>query len=205
VPNNIYVIGTMNTADKSISLVDIALRRRFHFVAYNTNYSLLRNVADVDTREMLLTINRRIELLADKDHQIGHAFFLRLNSLLELAETFRDKIIPLLFEYFYNDSDKVAKVLGSDTRWNANEELHIMKRNTGGSEQKFVLQNNLEFDDAGSKSVYETRREIISLEEHSIKPEWFKCIYTKNYETQTPDQMTKSDTTILAEAAGEGQ
>ena len=116
VPNNIYIIGTMNTADRSVEAIDTALRRRFSFVEMPAQPKLLENKkledAEINLTQMLSTINDRIELLIDKDHQIGHSFFINLNNLEELKSVFKNKIIPLLEEYFFGDFGKIGLVLG---------------------------------------------------------------------------------------------
>lgn len=114
VPNNLYIIGTMNTADRSVEALDTALRRRFSFVEMQPNPSVLLNseYQDVDLKQLLETINQRIEVLVDKDHQIGHSYFIGIQNLEDLKQIFKDKIIPLLEEYFYGDFGKIGLVLG---------------------------------------------------------------------------------------------
>ena len=124
VPGNVYILGTMNTADRSIALLDTALRRRFAFVEMMPDPNVLRQLhadvvtvgnAEADIAAMLSVINRRIEFLYDREHMIGHAFFTPLrkdNSIEKLAEIFRNSIIPLLQEYFYEDYEKIRMVLG---------------------------------------------------------------------------------------------
>jgi putative endonuclease len=112
VPNNVYIIGTMNTADRSVEALDTALRRRFSFVEMQPNPEILSKVEDVDLKELLKTINKRIEVLIDKDHQIGHSYFIGIQDLEDLRRTVKDKIIPLLEEYFYGDFGKIGLVLG---------------------------------------------------------------------------------------------
>ena len=112
VPNNIYIIGTMNTADRSVEALDTALRRRFSFVEMQPKPDILSEVGDVKLKELLETINKRIEVLIDKDHQIGHSYFIGIQYLEDLRRTFKDKIIPLLEEYFYGDFGKIGLVLG---------------------------------------------------------------------------------------------
>ncbi len=114
VPKNVDIIGTMNTADRSVEALDTALRRRFSFVEMQPNPSVLLNseYQDVDLKQLLETINQRIEVLVDKDHQIGHSYFIGIQNLEDLKQTFKDKIIPLLEEYFYGDFGKIGLVLG---------------------------------------------------------------------------------------------
>ena len=112
VPNNVYIIGTMNTADRSVEALDTALRRRFSFVEMQPDPNILSKVEDVDLSKLLETINKRIEVLIDKDHQIGHSYFIGIQDLEDLKRTFKDKIIPLLEEYFYGDFGKIGLVLG---------------------------------------------------------------------------------------------
>ncbi|WP_120944797.1 McrB family protein [Helicobacter labacensis] len=116
VPDNLYIIGTMNTADRSIALLDTALRRRFVFEEIMPNPALLSaNCAGVDLQKLLEAINARIEFLLDKDHTIGHSYFLGLKDLEGLQDCFKNKIIPLLQEYFYDDHAKVNVVLNDNT------------------------------------------------------------------------------------------
>jgi 5-methylcytosine-specific restriction protein B len=116
VPDNLYLIGTMNTADRSLAQIDTALRRRFDFIEMMPQPQLLKYaVAGVDLRKMLEAINNRIEHLYDREHTIGHAFFMNLNeksTIADLARIFKNKVLPLLEEYFFEDWEKIAKVLG---------------------------------------------------------------------------------------------
>lgn len=114
VPNNVYIIGTMNTADRSVEALDTALRRRFSFVEMQPDPDILFEVGNVDLKELLKTINQRIEVLIDKDHQIGHSYFIGIQDIGDLKRTFKDKIIPLLEEYFYGDFGKIGLVLGEE-------------------------------------------------------------------------------------------
>lgn len=111
-PPNLHLIGTMNTSDKSIAPIDIALRRRFKFIERMPDAELLKTVDGVDLAKMLKKINDRIEYLYDRDHMIGHAYFINLQSLEEIIDTFSNKILPLLQEYFYEDWNKIGMVLG---------------------------------------------------------------------------------------------
>ena len=125
VPNNVYILGTMNTADRSIALMDTALRRRFDFEEMMPDPRVIEGItvtADgetLDVAQMLRTINKRIEYLYDREHTIGHAFFTKLkynNSVECLAEIFRDNVVPLLQEYFYEDYEKIQLVLGDNDK-----------------------------------------------------------------------------------------
>ena len=106
VPPNLYILGTMNTADRSIALLDLALRRRFTFMELPPNPSLRTTVAGVDLGILLTCLNERIVALLDRDHQIGHSYFLSLPADAD-AENLRfvwyHRVVPLLQEYFYND------------------------------------------------------------------------------------------------------
>jgi SpoVK/Ycf46/Vps4 family AAA+-type ATPase len=122
VPQNVYILGTMNTADRSIALMDTALRRRFQFIEIMPDSDVLGTigadkVGDLDVAAMLDKINERIGFLYDREHTIGHAFFTGLKddpSIERLQSIFEKSIIPLLQEYFYEDYQKIQMVLGDD-------------------------------------------------------------------------------------------
>lgn len=122
VPSNVYILGTMNTADRSIALMDTALRRRFQFVEMMPDTKVLRNIGadkvdNLDVATMLEKINERITFLYDREHTIGHAFFTELKddpTIETLASIFEKSIIPLLQEYFYEDYQKIQLVLGDN-------------------------------------------------------------------------------------------
>lgn len=126
VPNNLYIIGTMNTADRSVEALDTALRRRFSFEEMMPKPELLgdKELCGVKLSDLLTTINQRIVALKDREHQIGHSYFMGHDDKNEddsdkypnkeewLTNVFKDKIIPLLQEYFYGDYKKIYYVLG---------------------------------------------------------------------------------------------
>ncbi|SDY21205.1 5-methylcytosine-specific restriction enzyme B [Lysobacter sp. yr284] len=118
VPENLDLYGTMNTADRSIALLDIALRRRFEFEEVPPNYQVLeRRIEDVHLGRLLQAVNDRLEFLLDRDRRIGHAYFSRVASLDDLRAAFRLQVIPLLQEYFFDDWSRIAQVLsGRDGR-----------------------------------------------------------------------------------------
>ena len=125
VPNNVYILGTMNTADRSIALMDTALRRRFDFIEMMPETKPLEGliVEGINIDTMLETLNKRIEVLYDREHTLGHAFFMPLNkepNIETLASIFKNKIIPLLQEYFYEDYEKIQLVLGDNGKDNTN-------------------------------------------------------------------------------------
>ncbi|WP_420575247.1 McrB family protein [Ekhidna sp.] len=118
VPPNLFIIGTMNTADRSVEALDVALRRRFKFDFLGPNYELEGLQHKIEGTEstladLLKVINERIAFLKDEDHQIGHSYFLEKQLPVDLSDTFNTNVIPLLKEYFYNDYDKISLILGN--------------------------------------------------------------------------------------------
>ncbi|EPH5669683.1 McrB family protein [Campylobacter jejuni] len=142
VPKNVYIIGTMNTADRSITSLDTALRRRFEFIEMMPDVSKLSmDCEGINLQELLKAINTRIEYLLDREKTIGHAFFISVENLEDLKKVFKNKIIPLLQEYFYNDYALIDAVL------NKNGMLEISVEN------KDYLKNMTEFIES-DKIVY---------------------------------------------------
>jgi hypothetical protein len=111
VPGNLHIIGTMNTADKSIALVDVALRRRFQFEELRPNFGHCKSLTP-QMSEALQALNRRICLRKDRDHQVGHSYFMAVSNEAEFNRVFDKHVIPLLQEYFYNDWEGLRFVLG---------------------------------------------------------------------------------------------
>ncbi|OOR83170.1 AAA family ATPase [Moraxella canis] len=125
VPSNLYVLGTMNTADKSLAQIDFALRRRFEFIETLPDPSLLSDIEifGIQLSELLTIMNQRIEVLLDREHAIGHAYFWSLKNLgsdnaleTELANIFQNRIIPLLQEYFFSDWERIGWVLNDPAK-----------------------------------------------------------------------------------------
>ena len=114
IPKNLYIIGTMNTADRSIALLDIALRRRFNFMEIMPEYSILKEVEDIKVNLLLSSINEKIEFLLDREHTIGHSYFLNISTFEELVKVFKNSIIPLLQEYFYDDFEKIKTIFSNN-------------------------------------------------------------------------------------------
>ncbi|GAB2517819.1 McrB family protein [Spirosoma aerophilum] len=127
VPLNLFVVATMNTTDKSIALLDIALRRRFSFREIAPDPAVLGTIDGIDLGQMLRTMNERIEYLLDRDHQIGHAYLTRVETHADLCVVFRDRIIPLLQEYFFNDWAKIQLVLGDNVAWGKDPDLRLVQ------------------------------------------------------------------------------
>lgn len=150
VPQNVYILGTMNTADRSIALMDTALRRRFQFIEMMPDVEVLREikVEDLDVAEMLEKINERISLLYDREHTIGHAFFTKLSSnptVDTLQSIFEKSVVPLLQEYFYEDYQKIQLVLGDNgktdpsTKFILDREISIRNIFKGNAENEVEL------------------------------------------------------------------
>jgi 5-methylcytosine-specific restriction endonuclease McrBC GTP-binding regulatory subunit McrB len=112
---NLYIIGTMNTADRSVEALDTALRRRFSFVKMEPlSEKLIENLGGINLKLMLDAINDRLEILLDKDHTIGHAWLMNIQNLEGLRNKFGNKILPLLHEFFYNETEKIGLVLSEN-------------------------------------------------------------------------------------------
>ena len=155
VPGNLYIIGTMNTADRSIALLDTALRRRFRFEEMMPNYGLLKGITvnGIDIPTLLETMNRRIEALYDRDHQIGHSYFLPLKEkpdLDTLKAIFRHEILPLLQEYFYDDWAKIDAVLNSNQFLRSEKPSEKINRDFFDPDKRLWAINEDAFDAAGN-------------------------------------------------------
>ena len=119
VPDNLYIIGTMNTADRSIALLDTALRRRFEFkemMPESVHQKIETNIEGVNLQKLLEKMNERIRVLLDREHQIGHTYFFGVEDMDSLKKAFQSKIIPLLQEYFYDNWEKIDLVLNQNEK-----------------------------------------------------------------------------------------
>lgn len=114
IPANLFILGTMNTADRSIALLDLALRRRFTFIELMPEPSQAPTVEGVDLSALLVRLNDRIITLLDRDHQIGHSYFIDVNDIANLRFAWYHRVVPLLQEYFYNDNERLMAVLGNN-------------------------------------------------------------------------------------------
>jgi 5-methylcytosine-specific restriction protein B len=194
VPANVDIIGTMNTADRSLALLDTALRRRFDFVALMPDTRSEKDPADpdsaplaglvitldsglIDVREMLHRINQRVEALYDRDHCIGHAYFTALAQVPDgdkrfatLEQVFRNRIVPLLEEYFFEDWQKIRLVLGDNQK--KDEQTHFI-RESQDHEQDL---NSLFGSDHGL-DAYGTKRHYSVQESAFSKPDAYIGIY----------------------------
>lgn len=177
VPSNLDIYGTMNTADRSLVNIDTALRRRFEFRELMPKPQLLGVIEfeneQIDLAEVLIFMNKRIEALLDREHMIGHAYFLRGKGKLikgnELPQVFRSKIVPLLTEYFFDDWNKVRIVLGDDTL-DVGEHLQFVTKTEIPTD---VVANNT---DLLNPHVYKLNDEAFNNPNSYIK------IYTKSTE-----------------------
>ena len=167
VPANLHIIGTMNTADRSIALLDTALRRRFTFRELMPDVEELRralaarqldaaNLEGVDLCKLLRTLNERIEYLFDREHQIGHAYFTGCTTRADVEDVMRHKVIPLLAEYFYEDWSKVAAVLGDGDGANGARFLESIRLaapvgfaddDLGGDKRRWSVKTSFDFSD----------------------------------------------------------
>ena len=168
VPPNLHIIGTMNTADRSVEALDAALRRRFNFeempprpLLIETDGKLKEQKGILDTVDLPLvlnTINKRIEKLLDKDHQIGHSYFMSVTKLSELKEAFQNKIIPLLQEYFFGDYGKIGLVVGKG----------FFKPVESVQENFFAEFNDYDSSEFAERTIYKIR-DIAEMTEDDFK------------------------------------
>jgi 5-methylcytosine-specific restriction protein B len=170
----------MNTADRSIALMDTALRRRFEFVEMMPNpENIKETIEGISLQSLLRTINERITLLLDRDHTIGHSYFMNLNDKNDLAKAFKNKIIPLLQEYFYNDWYKIQLVLGDNDKWGKpkDQRLVLVEKTYSSQEEKDLFGEEME--DYEDVKTYRVNKHLVNSEYENIPLEAFVNIYTK--------------------------
>lgn len=190
VPSNLYIIGTMNTSDRSIASIDIALRRRFKFVEMmpkpeklvdENNQPLIVDSININLQELLQILNERISYLLDRDHQIGHSYFMNWKNydLATLKDVWFDEIMPLLNEYFYSDWDKLQAILG--------------KAKEKDTEKSFIIKikkPNLPYDiDCNDEDAYYdfSKKQDVNNEDFKKMLEYAKLITTKSNESTETD------------------
>lgn len=167
VPSNVYLLGTMNTADRSIALMDTALRRRFSFDELMPDADVLRKIGadkvdDLDVAAMLEKINERITFLYDREHTIGHAFFTRLKdepTIAALSAIFKKSVLPLLQEYFYEDYQKIQLVLGDNAKTDdalkfvKDEKVNIRQIFKGNADELIDIEKRYTINDAAFGNI----------------------------------------------------
>ena len=189
IPNNLYVIGTMNTADSSLAKVDIALRRRFSFEACPPQVDLLadRIVDGVHIGRLLDTINKRIEILFDRDHCIGHSYFMTLNEssgIHDLAEIFRDNILPLLEEYFFDDWEMIHRVLGDHLKMQS--ELKFIEKKFTNNALRALLGDDW-LNEGNRQSLWTLNRSAL------LTPEAYVAVYDASVNTADRPESSEVD------------
>ncbi|MCP1384484.1 McrB family protein [Runella salmonicolor] len=181
VPPNLYILGTMNSADRSIALLDTALRRRFHFAERQPNETLLegRVIETTDLGRLLRALNERIEFLHDRDHVIGHAYLMNIDTFEQLCKAMRDQIIPLLQEYFYDDWRKIQLVLADNDRWGKPTDcklIQVKKQYTSSLERELFGED---LENAENVITYEPNPALAEGRFEDLPKDIFKWIYEK--------------------------
>lgn len=206
VPDNLYIIGTMNTADRSLAMMDTALRRRFDFTEMMPQPELFkgREVKDIDLEQLLETMNKRIEVLYDREHTLGHAFLIPvLNALdsgeddaeasafTELKSTFKNKIIPLLEEYFFEDWNKIRLVLGDNRKEKSELEQYIFVKSKNEEYSKIFGANH-------GLETYENTKTTYTLADFNAQDSVWNS--PKAYQAIYDDTLLKSPVNISDDA-----
>ena len=172
IPDNLYVIGTMNTADRSIQLLDTALRRRFAFIEMMPDAEhedLSRDIEGIDCTKLLKAMNERIAALLDREHQIGHVYLLEVDTIEKLSDAMKNRIFPLLQEYFFDDWAKIRAVLG-DNAFVTAAEVPELRTDPDIPEATRWAYDRLPFDDPAWK-----------------EPEQYRKIYTEDREREAAE------------------
>ena len=205
VPDNLYIIGTMNTADRSLAMMDTALRRRFDFIEMMPQPELFKDkvIKGIKLDVLLETMNKRIEVLYDREHTLGHAFLIpvldALNSddnaeekaFSELKNTFKNKIIPLLEEYFFEDWNKIRLVLGDNRKEKSELEQYIFVKSKNEAYSKIFGENH-------GLETYEDTKTTYTLADFNAQDSVWDS--PKAYQTIYDDTLLKSPTNISDDA-----
>ena len=160
IPDNLYVIGTMNTADRSIQLLDTALRRRFAFIEMMPNAEhegISRDIEGIDCTKLLKAMNERIATLLDREHQIGHTYLLEVDTIGKLSDAMRNRIFPLLQEYFFDDWAKIRAILGGNAFVTV-DEVQELRTDPDMPEETRRIYDRLPFDDPAWEEPGQYRR-----------------------------------------------
>jgi len=183
VPNNLHIVATMNTVDKSIALIDVALRRRFDFEECMPQYNLeeftkYKETNNIDLSILLKSMNERITILKNEHYQIGHSYFLNIKTIEALQKVMRKNIIPLLQEYFYDDWESICAVLNQSYKFKTKNFLFDI---TDGKDNKAIFDK--EFDhliEHQNKKIFISKKFLIKDEfDTKLFLEAIKSIYTK--------------------------
>ena len=179
----------MNTADKSIALLDSALRRRFSFTEMLPNSKVVEeniSIENIDVKRLFETVNSRVEYLIDKDHTIGHSYFLKIKedqTIEALALIFKNEIIPLLIEYFYGDFEKIQLVLGDNKDWKKGDNKFFSIK---ASQQKSLFGKEEAVEGYDEKIIFELNDDLLGQnKDGTFKADsdqlvqLFKSVYTR--------------------------
>ncbi|MDY6030878.1 MAG: AAA family ATPase [Treponemataceae bacterium] len=170
VPANLMIVGTMNTADRSIQLLDSALRRRFRFEELLPDYNEVKN--SEKAKSILKAINARIRCLLDKDHQIGHSYFIEAKNDLDIFNALKDSVIPLLEEYFYNDAQKIRQILNEND--NTGNAFYIKDEEAENASR--LIQND--YDD--EKTFYQLNPKLSAVNDEDSATSFISHIVPKS-------------------------
>ncbi|MEZ9281813.1 McrB family protein [Vibrio cyclitrophicus] len=205
VPNNLHIIGTMNTADRSLAMMDTALRRRFDFVEMMPKPELLKGaiVNGINLEQLLIVLNQRIEILYDREHTLGHAFFMPVKALVDVGEqdkafnvlvsVFKNKVIPLLEEYFFEDWSKIRLVLADNQKTNNESQQFVLEQKQKADDLKSLFGKGHNLDQYGQSVVRYTLAEGNANVWRDA--EAYIGIYkpTEKEPTQSPESQTEAN------------